>query len=62
MALKEYDLDFESTTIHCWEGGTGFPVVLLHGSGPGASTIGNPVAPGRWQHHTVLRHMGHRGR
>ena len=60
MALKEYDLDFESTTIHCWEGGTGFPVVLLHGSGPGASTIGNwknVMEPMAESYHVVLTDM-----
>ena len=41
MALHESDLPFEGTTIHCWEGGTGFPVLMLHGSGAGASTPGN---------------------
>ena len=41
MALHESDLPFEGTTIHCWEGGTGFPILMLHGSGAGASTPGN---------------------
>jgi 2-hydroxymuconate-semialdehyde hydrolase len=41
MALKEFDLRFEDTTIHCWEGGAGFPVLRLHGSGAGASIPGN---------------------
>lgn len=39
--LREFDLPFEDTTIHCWEGGTGFPVLMLHGSGAGASIPGN---------------------
>lgn len=39
--MKEFDLPFEDTTIHCWEGGEGFPVVMLHGSGAGASIPGN---------------------
>lgn len=39
--LKELDLPFEGTTVHCWEGGAGFPVVMLHGSGAGASIPGN---------------------
>jgi len=41
MALQESDLPFEGTTIHCWEGGGGFPILMLHGSGAGASTPGN---------------------
>src|SRR5579871_4186989 len=41
MPLTEFDLPFEDTTIHCWEGGTGFPVIMLHGSGAGASIPGN---------------------
>lgn len=44
MALSEHDLYFEGIKVHCWEGGTGFPIVMLHGSGPGASTLGN------WRH------------
>jgi 2-hydroxymuconate-semialdehyde hydrolase len=39
--LRELDLPFEDTTIHCWEGGEGFPVLMLHGSGAGASIPGN---------------------
>lgn len=39
--LQELDLPFEGTTIHCWEGGSGFPVLMLHGSGAGASIPGN---------------------
>jgi 2-hydroxymuconate-semialdehyde hydrolase len=39
--LYEFDVDFEGHRIHLWEGGEGFPVLLLHGSGPGASTVGN---------------------
>ncbi len=39
--LTEFDTDFEGLRIHGWEGGQGFPLLLLHGSGPGASTTGN---------------------
>jgi 2-hydroxymuconate-semialdehyde hydrolase len=39
--LGEYDIPFEDTTIHCWEGGRGIPLLMLHGSGAGASTPGN---------------------
>lgn len=41
MTINELDLDFEGMNVHCWEGGSGFPVVMIHGSGPGASTMGN---------------------
>jgi len=41
MPLEELDLPFEGTTIHCWEGGEGFPLLMLHGSGAGASIPGN---------------------
>ena len=39
--IKEFDLPFEDTAVHCWEGGAGFPVLMLHGSGAGASIPGN---------------------
>jgi 2-hydroxymuconate-semialdehyde hydrolase len=32
---------FEDIPVHYLEGGAGFPLLLIHGSGPGASTIGN---------------------
>jgi 2-hydroxymuconate-semialdehyde hydrolase len=41
MALKELDIPFEGTSVHCWEGGSGFPILMLHGSGAGASIPGN---------------------
>lgn len=41
MALNEFEIAFEDTTIHCWEGGSGFPILMLHGSGAGASIPGN---------------------
>jgi 2-hydroxymuconate-semialdehyde hydrolase len=41
-AFSEYDLDFEGTSVHCYEGGSGdWSVVLLHGSGAGAATLSN---------------------
>ena len=39
--MKELDVPFEDTHLHCWEGGAGFPVLMLHGSGAGASIPGN---------------------
>jgi len=41
MKLEGFDVGFEGTTIHCWEGGSGFPILMLHGSGAGASIPGN---------------------
>lgn len=41
MDFQEKDLDWQDYRIHTWHGGTGKPLLLLHGSGPGASTIGN---------------------
>jgi len=41
MTLREQDIEFEGTSVHFWEGGSGFPILMLHGSGPGAGTMGN---------------------
>jgi 2-hydroxymuconate-semialdehyde hydrolase len=41
MALHERDTSFEGIPVHYWEGGRGLPLLLIHGSGPGASTLGN---------------------
>jgi 2-hydroxymuconate-semialdehyde hydrolase len=41
VALNEFDVMVGGLRAHAWEGGTGFPILLLHGSGPGAGTIGN---------------------
>lgn len=41
MALAERDIDVEGHRVHLWEGGEGFPILMLHGSGPGAGTVGN---------------------
>jgi pimeloyl-ACP methyl ester carboxylesterase len=41
VPLKEFDLAFEGTTIHCWEGGSGRPLILMHGSGAGCGTFSN---------------------
>lgn len=32
---------FEGHKVHYWEGGSGFPVLMLHGVGPGTSIMGN---------------------
>lgn len=41
MSFRQFDLDFEGTTVHCYEAGEGRPVLLMHGSGAGASTLSN---------------------
>ena len=41
MALAQRDIDFEGHRVRIFEGGSGFPLLLLHGTGPGTSTIGN---------------------
>ncbi len=41
MPIREYDLDFEGMTVHCYEGGSGSPILLLHGSGAGTSSSSN---------------------
>jgi 2-hydroxymuconate-semialdehyde hydrolase len=41
MAIREHDLSFEGIPVHCYEGGSGFPIVLIHGSGPGTSSSSN---------------------
>jgi 2-hydroxymuconate-semialdehyde hydrolase len=43
MALTEYDIDFEGMAVHCYEGGQGYPILLLHGSGAGTSSTSNWV-------------------
>jgi 2-hydroxymuconate-semialdehyde hydrolase len=39
--LESRYADIESLKVHYWEGGTGFPVLMLHGVGPGTSIMGN---------------------
>lgn len=41
MALREFETEFEAMHLHCWEGGKGFPIIMMHGSGAGASIMGN---------------------
>jgi 2-hydroxymuconate-semialdehyde hydrolase len=41
MAYDERSLIVDGLQAHYLEGGSGYPLLLIHGSGPGASTIGN---------------------
>lgn len=41
IQFDENTFDFEGCKVHYITGGHGFPVLMLHGTGPGASTIGN---------------------
>ena len=52
MAIKEYDLPFEGTTTHCYESGKGYPLLMIHGSGPGTASASN------WMH--VMRPLSRR--
>ena len=54
MAYTDRSFEFEGIAVHYVTGGAGFPILLLHGSGPGASTIGN------WRH--VLEPLAERFR
>lgn len=39
--MERIEIEFEGHKVVYWTGGTGQPLLLLHGSGPGASTAGN---------------------
>jgi 2-hydroxymuconate-semialdehyde hydrolase len=39
--MQEHSFNFDGISVHYLEGGTGFPILMIHGSGPGASTLGN---------------------
>jgi len=39
--FDQFDLAFEDTSLHCFEAGSGRPVILLHGSGAGCATLSN---------------------
>ena len=40
-SYKTNGFEFEGIPVHWIEGGAGFPILMIHGSGPGASTQGN---------------------
>lgn len=41
MPFREFQIDFEGLPVHCYEAGSGFPILLLHGSGAGTSSTSN---------------------
>ena len=41
MPFADRSLTVEGCRAHYIEGGSGYPLLLIHGSGPGASTVGN---------------------
>jgi 2-hydroxymuconate-semialdehyde hydrolase len=41
MTIKSRNTDIEGYDVHYWEGGIGFPILMMHGVGPGTSIIGN---------------------
>jgi 2-hydroxymuconate-semialdehyde hydrolase len=41
IELREEQFDFEGLPVTVYRGGHGTPLLLIHGSGPGASSLGN---------------------
>lgn len=39
--MHAYFTQIEGYRVRYWEGGDGFPILMLHGVGPGTSTVGN---------------------
>jgi 2-hydroxymuconate-semialdehyde hydrolase len=39
--LEEKYTEIEGYQVHYWEGGSGFPLLMMHGVGPGTSIVGN---------------------
>lgn len=39
--LESKFAEIEGHRVHYWEGGSGFPILMLHGVGPGTSIVGN---------------------
>lgn len=54
--LRQETFDHEGVAVSYFRGGAGKPLLLLHGSGPGASSMGNwgPVLPALMQHFEVF--------
>ena len=41
VQMREEQFDFEGLPVTVYRGGSGAPLLLIHGSGPGASSLGN---------------------
>ena len=39
--ITDHSFEFQGIPVHYVEGGAGLPILMIHGSGPGASTQGN---------------------
>jgi 2-hydroxymuconate-semialdehyde hydrolase len=54
--MHAYFTQIEGFRVRYWEGGDGFPVLMLHGVGPGTSTVGNfgPVLEPLEEHCRVI--------
>ena len=39
--MESKHTDVEGYKVHYWEGGKGFPILMMHGVGPGTSIMGN---------------------
>lgn len=54
--LQQHTFEFEGVQVAYYRGGRGAPLLLLHGSGPGASSLGNwgPILPSLVQGYEVF--------
>lgn len=41
MNFEPYEIDVDGHNAHVWRGGSGYPLLLMHGAGPGTSAAGS---------------------
>lgn len=41
MEFETRDIEVAGTNAHMWQGGNGFPILMMHGAGPGTSAMAN---------------------
>tara|TARA_A100001037_G_scaffold266912_1_gene259411 strand:- start:14361 stop:15173 length:813 start_codon:yes stop_codon:yes gene_type:complete len=41
MEFQTRDIPVGETTAHMWDGGNGYPILMMHGAGPGTSAMAN---------------------